>query len=188
MLHTTFQGHRPFGSGEEFLRFLPYIGMATILVMWPGPFEQIFVPPSHGDSKWNLASICLVASEEKMRWAHKHLLLLNGVWNGRSSGGHNIMGVNEHVRSSSWGVKWWGICRNPTIHEGQDLDRTEIKSFLAIERIKPVVLVLFLYGSEAPGYEVLSRLLRILPPRKTIVHAFKKACVWRSFSACNPRI
>ena len=37
MLHTKFQGNRPSGSGEEdFLRFLPYMGMAAILVMWPG--------------------------------------------------------------------------------------------------------------------------------------------------------
>ena len=33
MLHTNFQGHRPFGSGEDLLRFLPYIGVAEILVM-----------------------------------------------------------------------------------------------------------------------------------------------------------
>ena len=34
MLHTKFQGHRPFGSGEEdFLKFLLYIGMAATLVM-----------------------------------------------------------------------------------------------------------------------------------------------------------
>ena len=34
MLHTNFQGHWPFGSGEEdFLRFLPYIGVVAILVM-----------------------------------------------------------------------------------------------------------------------------------------------------------
>ena len=26
MLHTKFQGHRPFGSGEDFLRFLLYMG------------------------------------------------------------------------------------------------------------------------------------------------------------------
>ena len=46
MLHTKFQGQRSIGSGEEdFLRFLPYMGMAAILVMWPGPFEQIFVSP-----------------------------------------------------------------------------------------------------------------------------------------------
>ena len=42
------------------------MGMAAILVMWPGPFEQTFVPPSQGDSIWNLASISPVVSEEKM--------------------------------------------------------------------------------------------------------------------------
>ena len=31
MLHTKPQGQRPFGSGEE--GFLPYMGMANILVM-----------------------------------------------------------------------------------------------------------------------------------------------------------
>ena len=67
MLHTKCQGYRPFGSGEEdFLRFLPCMGMAAILVMWPGLCEQTFVPSSHGDSLWNLASICPVVSEEKM--------------------------------------------------------------------------------------------------------------------------
>ena len=34
MLHTKFRENRPAGSGEEdFLRFLPYMGMAAILVM-----------------------------------------------------------------------------------------------------------------------------------------------------------
>ena len=66
MLYTKFQDHRPFGSGEEFLQFLPYMGMAAILVMWPGLFEQIFVPPSQGGSTWNLSSIGSVVSEEKM--------------------------------------------------------------------------------------------------------------------------
>ena len=42
------------------------MGMAAILVMWPGPFEQNFFPPTHGYSIWNLASIGTVASEEKM--------------------------------------------------------------------------------------------------------------------------
>ena len=41
------------------------MGMAAILVMWPGPFEQAFVPPSQGGSAWNLASIGLVVIEEK---------------------------------------------------------------------------------------------------------------------------
>ena len=34
MLHTKFHRNRPAGSGEEdSLRFLPYMGMAAILVM-----------------------------------------------------------------------------------------------------------------------------------------------------------
>ena len=34
MLHTKFRGNRPAGSGEEdFYGFLPYMGMAAILVM-----------------------------------------------------------------------------------------------------------------------------------------------------------
>ena len=34
MLHAKFQDHRTYGSGEEdFKRFLPYMGMAAILVM-----------------------------------------------------------------------------------------------------------------------------------------------------------
>ena len=45
MLHTKFQGHQPFGSGEDdSLRFLPYMSMVAILVMWPGPFEHISFP------------------------------------------------------------------------------------------------------------------------------------------------
>ena len=33
MLHTKFRGNRLTGSGEDFFRFLPYMGMAAILVM-----------------------------------------------------------------------------------------------------------------------------------------------------------
>ena len=45
MLHINFQGNLSFGSTEEeFFMFLPYLGMADILVIWTGPFEQIFVP------------------------------------------------------------------------------------------------------------------------------------------------
>ena len=34
MLHAKFQDHRTSGSGEEdFCRFLPYMGMAAILVI-----------------------------------------------------------------------------------------------------------------------------------------------------------
>ena len=42
------------------------MGMAAILVMWPGTFEQTFVSPSHRSSIWNLTLIGPVVSEEKM--------------------------------------------------------------------------------------------------------------------------
>ena len=39
MLHTKFQGHGSIGSREEdILRFLPYMGMVAMLVMWPNSF------------------------------------------------------------------------------------------------------------------------------------------------------
>ena len=50
MLHTKFQGHQPFGSGEDFFKVLPYMGMVAILVMWPGPV----ISPSHGSSILNM--------------------------------------------------------------------------------------------------------------------------------------
>ena len=66
MLHTKFQGHWSIDSGKkDFLRFLPYMGMAAILVMWPAPFEQLFVPPTPGGYIWNLVTIGPVVSEEK---------------------------------------------------------------------------------------------------------------------------
>ena len=37
--------------------FLPYMGVASILVMWPRCPKQTFVPPAHGGSTWNLALI-----------------------------------------------------------------------------------------------------------------------------------
>ena len=42
------------------------MGMAASLVMWPGLFEQTFVPPSHGGSIWNLTLIGQAVSEWKM--------------------------------------------------------------------------------------------------------------------------
>ena len=32
---------------KKFEGFLPYVGMAAILVMWPGLFINTLVPPSH---------------------------------------------------------------------------------------------------------------------------------------------
>ena len=44
MLHTKFRGNRPAASGEEdFKGFLPYVGMAAILVMEPASCHQIFI-------------------------------------------------------------------------------------------------------------------------------------------------
>ena len=57
MLYTKFQGHQSLGSEEgDLWQFLPYMGLEASLVMWPGTFEQIFIPTSHGGSIWNLAS------------------------------------------------------------------------------------------------------------------------------------
>ena len=42
------------------------MGVGAILVMWPGPFEQTFIPASYEISIWNLNLIGPVVSEEKM--------------------------------------------------------------------------------------------------------------------------
>ena len=41
------------------------MGMATILVMWPGPNIQTVFPPLPGDCIWNLIEIGPVVSEKK---------------------------------------------------------------------------------------------------------------------------
>ena len=41
------------------------MGVAAMLVMWPGRFEQLFVPPSSGGHIWNLVTIGPAVSEEK---------------------------------------------------------------------------------------------------------------------------
>ena len=56
---TTLTSHKVIGplvlEKKIFERFLPYMGVEAILVMWPRPHEQTFVPPSHWGSIWNLA-------------------------------------------------------------------------------------------------------------------------------------
>ena len=49
-----------------FYRFLPYMGMVAILVMWSRCPEQTFVPLTHGGSTWNLAWIGPAVSEKKI--------------------------------------------------------------------------------------------------------------------------
>ena len=66
MLHAKFQGHRSIGSGQEdVFKVIPYMGMAAILVMRPGPFEQHFVLPAPEGYIRNLVTIGPVVSEEK---------------------------------------------------------------------------------------------------------------------------
>ena len=48
MLYTKLQGNQPSCSEENFLRFLPYMGIVAIFFMRPGSFEQIFNPPMPG--------------------------------------------------------------------------------------------------------------------------------------------
>ena len=70
MLITKPQDHGPFGFGkEDFKGFLPYMGMAAVLVMWRRCGKQTYPspPPSnYWGAMWNLALIGLVISEEKM--------------------------------------------------------------------------------------------------------------------------
>ena len=51
MLHTKFRENQPAGSGEEdFEGFLPYMGVAAILVMCPRCREKTFIPSIQGCS------------------------------------------------------------------------------------------------------------------------------------------
>ena len=65
MLHIKFQGNQPSGSGEEdFIRFLPYMGIMAILAMRAGPSAKIFNLPLPGCCMWNLIEIGPVVSEK----------------------------------------------------------------------------------------------------------------------------
>ena len=60
MIHTKAKGHWPFGSGEEdFWRVFTIYAYGGHL----GHVTQTFVPPIHGGSTWNLASIGPVVLE-----------------------------------------------------------------------------------------------------------------------------
>ena len=66
MLHANFQGHRLFDSREEnFLRFLPYIAMAAILVMWYKPFIYSLSFPIPCRLHVKFGFISLAVSKEK---------------------------------------------------------------------------------------------------------------------------
>ena len=64
MLHTKFQGHQPFGSGKDFLRF------CHIWAWWPSWSCDLdclnkLLFPSPKEAPYELASIGPVVSEEK---------------------------------------------------------------------------------------------------------------------------
>ena len=74
MLHSKAQGHQPSGFETE---FLPYIDQTTILIMWPGPFEQTSVPTSKAYEIW--VQLALWSQEVMMfenvdRWMMPHPL------------------------------------------------------------------------------------------------------------------
>ena len=47
--------------------FLLYMSMAAIYITWSEPFEWTFIPPTHKDSIWNLASIGPAASQQMFK-------------------------------------------------------------------------------------------------------------------------
>ena len=65
MLYTKSQSQSFLGSGEEgFQVFLPYMGMAAILINWPWPFVQIFNSPLTEGTTWTLKKIGPEVSEK----------------------------------------------------------------------------------------------------------------------------
>ena len=83
--HIKFQSNQAISSGEEgFLRFLRYMVMEAILVLWPGPFEQTLDPLLPRCCIWNLIKIGPVVSEEKsFENVDKHSILVTlgqGQW------------------------------------------------------------------------------------------------------------
>ena len=80
MLYTKFQCHRPLGSEEgHFWRFLPYVGLEAILVIWPWTFKQIFIPTSHGGAIGNLASNGLSVFLGKEVWKCRIWVSMKGL-------------------------------------------------------------------------------------------------------------
>ena len=65
MLHTKLCVKRPAGSGEEDIEvFLPYMGVAAILVIRPASCHQIFISLYLKAFLQNLVQNCTVVSEK----------------------------------------------------------------------------------------------------------------------------
>ena len=65
VLPIKFQGHQSIGSGEDFFKLWPYMGMAAILVMQPRPFQLLFCLEGSGCFILNMVTTGPVGSEEK---------------------------------------------------------------------------------------------------------------------------
>ena len=63
MLYTKF--HDSLFQRRRFLKVFTIMGMVAGLVMWPGAFEQTFVPLSYEEAPYEIL-LCPVVSEEKM--------------------------------------------------------------------------------------------------------------------------
>ena len=49
---------------KKFYRFLPYMGVVAILIMWPGQFKHSFISEGY---IWNMVAIGLLAFEEMLK-------------------------------------------------------------------------------------------------------------------------
>ena len=102
MLHTCtkFQSNQPSSSGEDFLRFLPYICMVAILAIRPAPSEQIFNKPLPGGCIWNLIEISTVVSKENsFEHVNKQSILVTF---GQGHWMNLAFGIHEATKAEEW--------------------------------------------------------------------------------------
>ena len=66
MLQPSHKVIGPLVLEKIFEGFLPYMGMAAILVMWSRPHEQTFIPQTHRGCIWDLALIHPAVLEKKI--------------------------------------------------------------------------------------------------------------------------
>ena len=92
------------------------MGMAAILVMWPRPYEQTFVTPSHWGSIWNLALIGQAVLEKKIfenggRLTDRPWLDFNLTSEPKGSG-ELKMGWSENSKPKFLRLAWTYLFRN----------------------------------------------------------------------------
>ena len=82
------------------------MGVAATLVKWPRPCEQIFVPPSHWDSIWNLALIGPAVLEKKI-FENGGRRMTDGPW--------LYYKLTNEPKGSGELIKWFAVYQ-PTHH------------------------------------------------------------------------